>query len=620
MKTNSFLKNFFIQSIGGAVFLVLFLGLTTVANGQNAPDGGMEVLMRGPIHEAFAEVSVNMSEPGMVINLNVPDPIDEIPPDYRPEGNDVEWIPGYWSWDDERNDFIWVSGVWREVPPGRQWVPGYWSSYDGSSQYISGFWDDIEQTETLYLPPPPAPQVSGPSSRSSTPNEVWIEGSWVWYENRYVWQPGYWMEERYNQVWVPSHYVWSPMGYIFLRGYWDYHMSHRGVMFAPLYYPRPTYRQQGYYYTPSIVLDIDALFFSLFVRASSHHYYFGDYYDARYENRGYQPWYSERATPYGYDPYYVNYRSRRIREDRNWENRYHEQYQYRRDHQEARPPHTFALQSNYNYKQNNVTTNAMLGRRLNDVVKDQKQPVRFTEMKSEQKKIIQTRNQELKKFKVERKDLEKAPMVNGKPQKPADISKPRKLKMPKSPVKANPGNKFDSGKPQGKPQIKPQDQQQMKPKGNPQVKPQDQQQMKPKGNPPVKPQDQQQMKPKGNPQVKPQDQQQMKPKGNPPVKPQDQQQMKPKGNPPVKPQDQQMKPKGNPPVKPQDQQMKPKGNPPVKPQDQQMKPKGNPPVKPQDQQMKPQGNPQGKPKGKDAKKLAEPDPLPTNTPVKLKTN
>ena len=46
-------------------------------------------------------------------------------------GDNVVWIPGYWSWDDSRNDFLWVSGIWRNLPPGRQWVPGYWSEAAG---------------------------------------------------------------------------------------------------------------------------------------------------------------------------------------------------------------------------------------------------------------------------------------------------------------------------------------------------------------------------------------------------------------------------------------------------------------------------------------------------------
>ena len=44
-----------------------------------------------------------------------PEPIEELPPEYRPDGDNVRWIPGYWAWDDERQDFLWISGLWREV-------------------------------------------------------------------------------------------------------------------------------------------------------------------------------------------------------------------------------------------------------------------------------------------------------------------------------------------------------------------------------------------------------------------------------------------------------------------------------------------------------------------------
>src|SRR5262245_10063417 len=83
-----------------------------------SPDG-VEVLTRGPVHEAFAETIVFDPEPGVVVPKEPPDLIEEVPPEQKPEGTNVEWIPGYWAWEDERNDFLWVSGVWRAVPPDR---------------------------------------------------------------------------------------------------------------------------------------------------------------------------------------------------------------------------------------------------------------------------------------------------------------------------------------------------------------------------------------------------------------------------------------------------------------------------------------------------------------------
>jgi hypothetical protein len=92
---------------------------------------GAEVLARGPVHEAFAEPVVFDPEPSTVVDRQPPDPIEEQPPDQRPAGDNVAWMPGYWSWDHERDDFIWVSGFWRVLPPGRQWMPGYWAEVSG---------------------------------------------------------------------------------------------------------------------------------------------------------------------------------------------------------------------------------------------------------------------------------------------------------------------------------------------------------------------------------------------------------------------------------------------------------------------------------------------------------
>jgi len=73
------------------------------------PEEEVQVLTSGPIHEAFAEAVALDPEPGIVAP-KAPSPlIEEIPPEQKPEGN-VQWIPGYWAWDDERNEYIWVSG------------------------------------------------------------------------------------------------------------------------------------------------------------------------------------------------------------------------------------------------------------------------------------------------------------------------------------------------------------------------------------------------------------------------------------------------------------------------------------------------------------------------------
>ena len=120
-----------------------------------ASDPDLDVLTRGPVHEAFAEQTSPNPEPGITAPNAPPDPINEIPPEMRPEGDDVAWIPGYWFWDDDRNDYLWVSGVWRRIPPGRRWVPGYWQQTTDGYQWIAGFWTPDTATEVDYLETPP---------------------------------------------------------------------------------------------------------------------------------------------------------------------------------------------------------------------------------------------------------------------------------------------------------------------------------------------------------------------------------------------------------------------------------------------------------------------------------
>src|SRR6186997_3251385 len=113
--------------------LIAALAIPCVAFGANqappAPNADrddVQVLTRGPVHEAFAETVTFDPEPGLVAPRAPPDPIEELPPAQRPQGDNVAWIPGYFAWDDDREDFLWVSGIWRALPPGREWVPGYW--------------------------------------------------------------------------------------------------------------------------------------------------------------------------------------------------------------------------------------------------------------------------------------------------------------------------------------------------------------------------------------------------------------------------------------------------------------------------------------------------------------
>src|SRR5437868_5335397 len=158
---------------------------TAQEEAENPVQEGVEPLTRGPIHEAFAMPSSPNPVPSPVIAKKPPDPIEEIPSDQKPAGDNVVWIPGYFAWDDERADFLWISGFWRDAPPERQWIPGNWTEAEGGSQWISGYWAPAEQEVFDYLPPPPASLDNGPSIPAPTEDSVYSPGCWIYRQTRF---------------------------------------------------------------------------------------------------------------------------------------------------------------------------------------------------------------------------------------------------------------------------------------------------------------------------------------------------------------------------------------------------------------------------------------------------
>ncbi|HLN29363.1 MAG TPA: hypothetical protein VK395_16560 [Gemmataceae bacterium] len=164
-------------------FMMVTLGLAafvaTKASAQKvepATPDGVEVLARGPVHEAFATPSQARPLPSNVVPKKPPDPIEEVPPDQKPAGDHVLWIPGYWGWDDEQRDYLWVSGLWRVPPPDRQWIPGNWQQVEDGWQWTSGFWAAADQNAVTYLPAPPPSIDEGPSIPAPDENSIYIPG------------------------------------------------------------------------------------------------------------------------------------------------------------------------------------------------------------------------------------------------------------------------------------------------------------------------------------------------------------------------------------------------------------------------------------------------------------
>ncbi len=451
--------------------------------------GGVQVLTRGPVHEAFAETVTFDPEPGIVVPKAPPAAIEELPPDQRPEGANVAWIPGYWGWDDERNDFLWVSGIWRALPPGRQWVPGYWGKSGQGFQWTSGYWADAKVSEVEYLPEPPATVEVGPNIAAPSADDTWLPGCWVWRQSRYAWRPGFWATVQPDWVWIPAHYVWAPRGYVFVDGYWDYSVGRRGVLFAPVYFNAGVYGRRGFSYSPAVVIDLGVFTNHLFLRPRYQHYYFGDYYATNYQAAGFYPSYSysHNSGRYGYDPIYAHERWEH-RQDSEWEHRVAADFQNRRDHEDARPPRTWAAQTL-------LSTSAAASRERRQVVatpldqlaKSKDSRLRFEPLDVAERQKLAQRGQEVQGLREERRKLETAAAVRPV-EKPSKEFVSARVRLPGSPIVAKPVAEL--GKGHAPPKMYE------APKPDPRVAP------KPRGNRPISPQPPGVDQPKPQPQPK----------------------------------------------------------------------------------------------------------------------
>ncbi len=302
----------------------------------DASNDQYEVLMSGPVHEAFAEPDAQADARPLIVSKTPPEPIDEVPPDVQPDADDIEWIPGYWGWDQNTDDFVWVTGLWRQTPPNRQWVPGYWNQVENGFQWVSGFWADENVGEIAYLPPPPQAPEAAPSTPPPSDDYFWVPGQWSYDNTQYQWQAGYWAQYNPDWIWVNTTYLYTPQGYVYRSGYWDYQLGYRGTIFCPVRF------NSGYAgsYRPNYVSNVGVNWLAnLFVHPGYRHYYFGNYYGSQYQQSMY-PWVSYYQGQRYYDPLYSYYQTGH----RNFINQVNQQHQLFVQQQQYRPAATLKAQ------------------------------------------------------------------------------------------------------------------------------------------------------------------------------------------------------------------------------------------------------------------------------------
>jgi hypothetical protein len=547
---------------------------------------GISVLGRGPVHEAFADPALEKPAAPPVVSAKPPEPIEELPPDQRPEGENVQWIPGYWDWDEDMEDFIWVSGVWRDLPPGREWVPGYWTEVEGGWQRVAGYWIEAGQTELQYLPEPPPSIESGPSVESPSADHVYVPGCYVFVDTRYVWRPGYWIPSYPGWCWVPARYVWTPLGCIFLNGHWDYGLHRRGLLFAPCHIDRRFWGRSGWRFRPRHVVLESALVGAFFVNRSRGCYYFGDYFDPRYERRGFVPWVDFRIGRRVHDPLFVQYRHQ-YREPDRWERNLRSVYEERRRNEEARPPRDFRRDRAFDRDDGRSLVAALS--RLD------RERVRLTDVSESAREEIAERAKERRRAAQERQRTElgdrpegKRPVLTDRPRtvrrspgpgEPKAPDRSRKLQAPETPKGEPRKPKAEPGHPKFEPRPAPKDDRPdiprrpktAEPKGEPKTQPK----AEPKGQPKL-PKVEPRPQPKGEPSPKGE----TRPKGE--VRPKIEPRPEPKPQPKAEPK----RPEPKPQPKAEPRRPEPKPQPKAEPR--RPEPKPQPKAEPRRPESKPQ--------------------------------
>ena len=365
-----------------------------------------------------------------------------MPPDRRPEGDNVTWIPGYWAWDDERSDFLWVSGTWRALPPGRAWMAGYWAKTTQGFQWTSGYWADAAAQATTYLAAPPATIEAGPNIVAPSIDYAWTPGCWLWYQGRYAWGPGYWAQGRSDWDWTPRSLCLDPSR-IHLRR-WLLGLLGRAAR-GPLCARPLCARSVCTARLPLLAKHCDRPGrvhgpICSCVRVSTH-YYFGDYYAASYYQAGFYTSFSFQSSRHGYDPFYSHQRWEH-RSDREWEHRVEASYQYRRDHESARPPRTWAEQRSINPNTaGNKQNHALVAMPIHQLATSKASTLGLQPLASAERQKLAQRGQEVQKSRDLRRTIESKP-VETSGRKPGAVRGPAKAPLPRSPIVAKPANQF----------------------------------------------------------------------------------------------------------------------------------------------------------------------------------
>jgi hypothetical protein len=217
--------------------------LPPVAN-PPAATGARASEPREMLHEALQSARERPEAARVHVRREPPASIVERPSGRRP-GARAQWVPGYWEWDAERNEFVWMGGMWQVAPPGSVWAPGRWVREADGWYRAPGSWvsrrDGTVARARAASGDQPAWRTTGPPAThpddtpdlAPGPDYFFVSGHYVPEGDRLAWRRGFWARLQPGWDWVPARWVRRSEGWEFRRGYWARDpdaLAHNGEM------------------------------------------------------------------------------------------------------------------------------------------------------------------------------------------------------------------------------------------------------------------------------------------------------------------------------------------------------------------------------------------------------
>lgn len=278
---------------------------------DGAVNASTEILLRGTIHEAFAQPIVSSNTLQAVTDIAPPQPLQQqVSAAASGAARGMAFIDGYWSFNSVDGKYEWVSGILRRSPPGHHWMPGQWVKLENGFARIPGAWISDKVGKPIEVSNVPAVSKLAPEGVRPGADQFWVPGSFKIENGEAVQSAGHWARAAANTahwVWNPAHFIPTVNGAILVDGYWDFALGDRGVLFAPLRFDNTLDAQAAGRLASAVMLHAPKTFLHLFVDPKTQQYLFGNFYGDLAGGSGLMSWVDFAKSGQGFDALFQHY-------------------------------------------------------------------------------------------------------------------------------------------------------------------------------------------------------------------------------------------------------------------------------------------------------------------------